>query len=227
MYFYMIFLVLYLFGMASTQNGFAIGSNGQCMITTPDVLGPYYKPSAPLFNATIPSDLPSVCFNNPAHTRLFVNGTVHVVDTEGNPCGKPAFALMDVWQADANGEYSDIRMDKPDYWCRTRFTTTKDGFFSLSTVFPGRYNDDGYRPAHLHFRITLIDENGQLIGTTLTTQLYFERDFYLPPNDSCQRCGSRNPSQRIIVNNDVDIKTFTGTWNVFLRENVISGPIKR
>ncbi len=44
------------------------------------------------------------------------------------------------------------------------------------------YDDNGYRPAHIHFKIS-VEGYPQFV-----TQLYFNQDYYLAPRDSCQRC---------------------------------------
>lgn len=82
--------------------------------------------------------------------------------------------------------------------------TDANGRFHIITIIPGRksfnateyekkrfsfffislkdYYDNGYRPAHIHFNIT-ADGYPKLI-----TQLYFNRDYFLAPRDSCTHC---------------------------------------
>ncbi|KNZ73269.1 Hydroxyquinol 1,2-dioxygenase [Termitomyces sp. J132] len=114
---------------------------------------------------------------------MFVEG--RVLDTRGNPI---AGAVIDTWEADANGLY-DVQYtnrDKPD--CRGRLISAEDGSYSFRAVMPSPYPvpSDGpiggllkrlgrhvYRPAHLHM---VLEAPG---FEKLTTALYFEGDPYL------------------------------------------------
>ncbi|XP_055344632.1 uncharacterized protein LOC129592588 [Paramacrobiotus metropolitanus] len=185
-----------------------------CRVTTKDILGPYYKRNAPVVSFDS-RNIPQICANTPAQDRLFLNGTIRV-QKSASDCGVGTRAFLDIWQANSDGVYSSTSMQSKDYTCRIRFFTDDNGFFSLTSIFPGRYDDGGYRPAHIHFMITPVDRNNQPTGTTLTTQLYFAEDFYLSPRDSCQICGSGQPSQIAHVEHIGDIKSFTGSWDILL-----------
>ncbi|MEO7092154.1 MAG: dioxygenase, partial [Polyangiales bacterium] len=85
----------------------------------------------------------------------------------GTGCGIVlAGAVLDFWQADADGAYFDVKL-------RGHQIATADGRFSLHTIIPGHYlNGAQYRPAHVHVKV-------QAPGyKLLTTQLYFEGDPY-------------------------------------------------
>ncbi len=91
--------------------------------------------------------------------KLHVSGTVRGLD------GKPiAGAVLDVWQADADGAY-EAQLSGADEYLRGVFRTDKDGRYGLWTVAPKGYAIpmDGpvgqlieqtdisyYRPAHFH-----------------------------------------------------------------------------
>ncbi len=64
------------------------------------------------------------------------------------------------------------------------------------------------RPAHIHFRVSAPGFR------TLVTQLYFEGDPYLQPNDSCGSCGSDDPA-RIMALDPVGERQ-AGTFDVTL-----------
>ncbi|XP_055353083.1 uncharacterized protein LOC129598997 [Paramacrobiotus metropolitanus] len=187
-----------------------------CDITRPDILGPYYKPNAPIRPLAVNGDWASLCYNVPAHDRLFLNGTIRRLQTGQGCQGQAVRALMDIWSADFNGVYSNISPQSPDYGCRLRIYTDNSGYYQFDSIYPGRYDDGGYRPAHIHFRITPVDANNRPVGPIFTTQLYFAEDTYLGPNDSCQRCGSSNPSQIAPLQHNGDYKSFFGTWDVVL-----------
>ncbi|CAF4017267.1 unnamed protein product [Rotaria sp. Silwood1] len=171
-----------------------------CRLTDPDILGPYYLPGAPTSSGKI-------CANLPAHDRLILTGQVLDYESECRR-GIPNVKL-DLWQANYNGVYSGGQ-NVNDWWCRAVIHTDSNGKFRITTLFPGRYNDSGYRPAHIHFKVTAQGY------PTLVTQLYFNLDYYLSPRDSCKRCRSDAKSLVVSAVHRDDIKTFEGNWNIVL-----------
>jgi protocatechuate 3,4-dioxygenase beta subunit len=142
-----------------------------CAPTQPDALGPFYEEDAP--NTTnLSGTLPG--------SPLAMSGQVKDTD-----CRPIAGALVEVWQADEDGDYHDELL-------RASLTADADGRFAFTTIMPGRYlQATGLRPAHLHYRVSAPGFR------TLVTQIYFEGDPYLRPNDSCRTCGSGD-SERIV-----------------------------
>jgi len=191
-----------------------------CVATSPDGEGPYYKPSAPLRAPNADRQI-TVCENSPANFRLFINGTIRFQTQPGSCGAAPVKALIDIWQADGEGNYSSLAPGNPDFTCRTRFYTDTNGFYAIATKFPGRYickecDRKDFRPSHVHFKITPVDEDLQPVGPMLTTQLYFANDWYLGPRDACLPCGSNQVSQTLHLQQYTDIKTYEGTWDIIL-----------
>ena len=126
-----------------------------CVATQRDALGPFFVKDAPP-----QSDLCSAAGDS---ERLIVAGTI-----TGMPDCKPlAGALIELWQADVKGEYSQVSRDrKDDARCLLRATlkTGADGRYAFRTVLPGEYPG---RPSHIHYRISMSGYR------TLVTQLYF------------------------------------------------------
>jgi protocatechuate 3,4-dioxygenase beta subunit len=89
-----------------------------------------------------------------AGTRLTVTG--YVLDARCKPI---ANARVDVWQADAQGQY-----DNSGYALRGYTMTDAQGRYTVETVVPGLYPG---RTRHIHVKVTPPG------GATLTTQLYF------------------------------------------------------
>ena len=89
-----------------------------------------------------------------AGQRLVLSGTVLSLD-----CRPLAGALLDFWQADADGAY-----DNQGYRLRGHQFTDADGRYRLETVVPGLYPG---RTRHIHVK---VQSKG---GPVLTTQLYF------------------------------------------------------
>ena len=119
--------------------------------TAPNIEGPFYRPGAPLRSAL------------DDRAGLQIAGAVR--DTSCRPMRD---AVMEVWQADASGEY-DLAGDR----FRGQLRTDANGRFFIQTIQPGRYLNGGtYRPAHIHVK---VHANGR---PPLTTQLYFPGDPY-------------------------------------------------
>lgn len=94
-----------------------------------------------------------------------------VMDIAGNPIDG---ALLDIWQADANGRYrhpldrNPAQLD-PNFQGWAMIASDNHGNFEFKTVMPGAYPADKnwIRPPHIHFKIS---KQGY---RTLTTQMYF------------------------------------------------------
>ena len=168
-----------------------------CTPTMTDVKGPFYRPGAPHRMILAAPDEPG--------DRLVVRGTVTADD-----CTPLSAALLDVWQADANGVY---HYEKENDRLRGQLFTDKPGSFEFTTIMPGRYKQDGgYRPAHIHFTISHPG------CEPVTTQLYFKGDPYLAPHDSCgDECKSADAA-RIVELRKSDVgKAFSATFPAVLK----------
>lgn len=135
----------------------------ECELTGSDVEGPFHLDGAP--SRTVLADA-----NEPG-SRLVIEGTV--VDEN---CVPVAGAMLDVWHADTNGDYHG----GAEYRLRGQMVTDEMGAYQFETIKPGRYPlGNSTRPAHIHF---IVSRPGFV---PLTTQLYFEGDPFLKPNDPC------------------------------------------
>ncbi len=85
-------------------------------------------------------------------------------------CGATiASAEVEFWHTDNSGNY-----DNSGFRYRTRLVCDDNGEFSLRTIRPGLYADNGvYRPAHYHVKVHVDGVE------RLTTQYYLEGDPYL------------------------------------------------
>ncbi len=107
--------------------------------------GPFYKSGAPQKVLLAPTGM--------AGTRIVVSG--YVLTTT---CQPVSGAKVDVWQADASGNY-----DNSGYTLRGYVLTDSEGRYSFETIVPGLYPG---RTEHIHVKVW-----GNI--STLTTQLYF------------------------------------------------------
>lgn len=108
--------------------------------------GPYFKPSSP--------ERASLIEAGTTGTRLILTGYVLTTD-----CKPVKGALLDFWQADANGQY-----DNQGFKMRGHQYTNEAGLFRLETVVPGLYPG---RTRHIHVKVQAPNQ------PVLTTQLYF------------------------------------------------------
>ncbi|NWQ43976.1 6-chlorohydroxyquinol-1,2-dioxygenase [Bacillus sp. EB106-08-02-XG196] len=137
-----------------------------------NVQGPLYREEAPL--QTTPG---SLCEIDEPGDILFVHGKV-VSAANGRPIPN---ALLDVWQANALGDYENEDERQVDYNLRARILADDNGCFEFRTVVPAGYDigkggpvgelmkavgRHAMRPAHIHFK---IEREGY---KTLTTQLF-------------------------------------------------------
>ena len=153
------------------------GSTG----TASSVEGPFYVANAPAMKS--PAVLPHRA-SEPGDI-VFVSGTVR--SSDGAPL---AGAIVDVWQADAQGAYSHFNIAEADapFNLRARVSADKDGGFEIQTWVPSSYEIPKFgptgdllkatgrhpwRPAHIHFRLS---QSGY---QTLTTQLFVAGDPYI------------------------------------------------
>ena len=176
------------------KNNYAIDDKaditGDCVPTTTDILGPYYRANAP-FRSNL------VVAGETASTFIY-KGVV----TDEN-CVPLPNVIVDVWQANTDAVYDGA---SAAFNYRGKFQTGANGQYEFTSVKPGWYlNGAQYRPAHIHFRVTCPGY------TELITQLYFEGDPYIA-NDPW--ASAPNATQRILpitMQNDAQVVTFNIT----------------
>lgn len=147
--------------------------------TENNVEGPFYSPGAPVLEA--PYVLPKRAELD--GEKLVFSGTVR--STNGTPL--PG-AVLDVWQANGSGEYSNFMPGVPEFNLRGQLETDADGRFEFETVVPSFYGlppdsvtaqllkaigRDAIRPGHIHLKISHPD------AQPLTTQIYIDGDPYI------------------------------------------------
>jgi catechol 1,2-dioxygenase len=148
--------------------------------TTADILGPYYRPGAP-----IRTDLAQ-----PGATGDIIRFSGIIFGKDGKTPEKNA--LLEIWHCNENGLYDNT---SDDYIYRASWRTGADGKYDFRTIMPVPYkvSETATRPAHIHMRIS---------GTTdqdLVTQIYFKGDKYIPSDAS-----SSDPKS---INRILDVST--------------------
>jgi len=122
----------------------ACGDNAEA--TRAQTEGPFFEPSSPE-KSNFVGDVGK-------GTKIVLTGSV--LTTACQPVSR---ALLDVWQADPDGDY-----DNDGFRLRGHFFADEQGAYRLETVVPGLYPG---RTRHFHFK---VQPPG---GRVLTTQLYF------------------------------------------------------
>lgn len=146
-------------------------------VTEYTILGPFHRPDAPEypFSANMAGNI--------SGDAVIMKG--RVMSQSGSPIPN---AMLDVWQADAEGFY-DLQMpDVNAMVLRGIFHTDAEGNYSIRTIKPKYYPipDDGpvgqmltamgrhpYRPAHVHFIVSAEKYR------PVTTELFVSGDPYL------------------------------------------------
>jgi protocatechuate 3,4-dioxygenase beta subunit len=139
-----------------------------------NIRGPFYREGAPFRVDLAEPDEPG--------ERLTIAGRVM-----GLPdCEPLGAAVLDVWQANARGLYSNMlglarRGDHGRFRLRGKIPAAGDGHYRFETIIPGHYPLWFLtRPRHIHFIVS------HPRYAPLTTQLFFAGDRYLasdPPGE--------------------------------------------
>ncbi len=95
-----------------------------CTPTTPDMLGPFYKPNAPLRTSV--------------GRGYILKGTVRSTD-----CSSVSQAKIELWLANPDGIYDDDH--------RATIMSDSSGFYRFESNVPTPYTG---RPPHIHLRVT-------------------------------------------------------------------------
>ncbi len=95
--------------------------------------------------------------------------------TAAGACAPLSGALVDLWQCDAGGLYSDVQDTQVKFdtrgqkFLRGYQTTDAKGLVEFTTIYPGWYPG---RAVHIHFKIRTNPAGAS--GTDFTSQLYFD-----------------------------------------------------
>lgn len=113
------------------------------------------------------SDIRSEPSTNALKPGIPLGLTFLVSRVSGSSCTALAGAIVDVWQCDALGVYSDVT-DRTKF-LRGYQMTDVTGKAAFTTVWPGWYPG---RAVHIHFKIRAAAANGRVAD--FTSQLFFD-----------------------------------------------------
>ena len=132
-----------------------VGTTGTCAVSPNETIGPY--PSLADFTR---SDI------RESKQGLPVTLTISVVNTN-SACAPVAGAVVDIWQCDADGNYSQYGSERNLTYLRGLQTTDSNGRVTFVTIYPGWYQG---RATHIHVEVTI---NGR---SAKVTQIAFPED---------------------------------------------------
>ncbi len=131
--------------------------------TTTDILGPFYRPGAPLRT--------NLRLDNSNGKPIVLKGTIYKVD------GKTPIknALVEIWHCDVHEVYDNT---SDEYRYRGGQITKGNGNYEFKSILPVPYkatpgDESSWRPAHIHLRISVPEQQD------LITQIYFKGDKYV------------------------------------------------
>ena len=149
--------------------------------TTTDILGPFYRPGAPL----------RIDIVQPGTKGEILHFSGIVFEKDGKTPIKNT--LVEIWHCNENGVYDNM---SDDYVYRSAWKTGADGKYHFRTILPVPYGVGGdvTRPAHIHMRISGNSKQD------LVTQIYFKGDKYIEKDTSASNPKSVNRLLRISTN---------------------------
>lgn len=186
-----------------------------CAATPTQTSGPFYPVHQ---QVDVDVDLTRLAGHDDSATGEVIRVRGRVLDEACNPVVN---ALVDLWQADANGRYSHpadanpARRD-PNFQGWGQAVTDAEGRYAFRTIKPAAYPLEfvdgrpdermGYRTPHIHFRVSRRGYR------ELTTQMYFEGE-PLNETDIVLKATPRQDWPRLVLKptkSDVDgVPSFT------------------
>ncbi|MGH7472077.1 MAG: intradiol ring-cleavage dioxygenase [Longimicrobiales bacterium] len=144
-----------------------------CVVRPQQMEGPYFVDEK-LNRQDIRSDPTNGQVKDGARLDL----AFQVSRVDGSGCRPLSGAMVDVWQCDALGVYSDVRDTTVGFntvgqkFLRGYQLTDANGAARFTTIYPGWYQG---RTVHVHFKIRTAPAAGGM-AHEFTSQLYFDDD---------------------------------------------------
>ena len=137
---------------------------GTCVVRPQQTEGPFFVDER--LNR---SDLRSDPATGLARPGVPLTVRFRVSRTSAGLCGPLVGALVDLWQCDATGSYSDIGATAGAKFLRGYQVTDSSGVAKFTTIYPGWYQG---RAVHIHFKIRSHTGSGS--AYEFTSQLFFD-----------------------------------------------------
>ena len=130
-------------------------TTASCTVSPSETVGPY-----PSLQDFVRSDI------REGKPGLPVTLNMTIVNVS-NACAPVAGAVVDIWQCDAAGNYSQYGNARTETYLRGLQTTDSNGRVTFTTIYPGWYQG---RATHIHVEVTV---NGRSVKVT---QIAFPED---------------------------------------------------
>lgn len=139
-----------------------------CLVSPELTEGPYFVDEQ--LNR---SDVRSDCASDEVREGARLDLAVNVLQVRGDDCTPLGGAMVDIWQCDALGVYSDVVDPGFDTMGQTFLRgyqlTDGDGSARFVTIYPGWYEG---RTVHIHFKVRSDSGSGE--GYEFTSQFFFD-----------------------------------------------------
>ncbi|EIJ43035.1 protocatechuate 3,4-dioxygenase beta subunit [Beggiatoa alba B18LD] len=148
----------------------AADANPLCLLSATKTEGPYW-----IDEHLNRSDLTTDTTRSTVLQGLPLTLTLSVINASSSACSVARNVQIDVWHADAAGEYSDVSGNGQTSTVGQTFLrgyqlTDSTGTVTFKTIYPGWYRG---RTAHIHVRARVFDAQGNTTYN-FTTQLFFD-----------------------------------------------------
>jgi len=169
--------------------------------TTTDILGPFYRPGAPLRT--------NLRLANSNGTPIVLRGNIFKGDGK-TPINN---ALVEIWHCDEFEVYDNA---SDEYKYRGGQKTKADGKYEFKSILPVPYKADpkdekSWRPAHIHMRVSVPNQQD------LITQLYFKDGKYV---DTDKWASSPQAVNRILDISKNKLGESEIVFNVFMSKEI-------
>jgi protocatechuate 3,4-dioxygenase beta subunit len=134
-----------------------------CVLTSAQTEGPYFVDER-LNRSDVRADPATGAVRPGAPLTL----ALRVAAVAGTQCAPLREAIVDIWQCDALGNYSDVDAARGTRFLRGYQVTDAEGRVRFTTIYPGAYPG---RAVHIHFKIR-AGAPGR--APEFTSQLYFD-----------------------------------------------------
>jgi protocatechuate 3,4-dioxygenase beta subunit len=167
-----------------------------CVVRPEQTEGPYF-----IDEKLNRSDIRSDPSDGAVKTGVPLRLAFHVSRVSGTSCSPLSGAIVNVWQCDALGIYSDVRDMNAGFdtrgkkFLRGYQTTDANGMAEFLTIYPGWYPG---RAVHIHFKIR--NDPASRRSQEFISQLYFDESI----TDQVYKLAPYNSKGRRNTTNDTD-----------------------
>lgn len=167
-----------------------------CVVRPEQTEGPYF-----LDEKLNRSDIRSDPLDGSVKPGVPLRLAFHLSRVTGSSCSPLSSAVVDIWQCDALGVYSDVRDMNAGFDTRGRKflrgyqTTDANGNAEFLTIYPGWYEG---RTVHIHFKIR--NDPASRHAQEFNSQLYFDES----TTDQVYKLAPYNSKGRRSTTNDTD-----------------------